>query len=198
MRNPFAALKQKWANRSIGAKRKMWDSLYASGFGQTLELPREYEHYSTLVDLIVLTNKNKTVLDVCCGEGLLLDFLESRGYQKYVGFDFSEIALKNAAKRVRPNASFVWGLAESFDPEGCFDAIVFNESLYYLRDPMTVLRRYAAYLALDGLMMVSVFLKSESNQRLVREMSIAYDVAQTVVVTHGQDAWHCAALRVRR
>jgi len=89
MKNIFGAVSRRWNMRARSAREKMWDSEYSSGFGDLLRLPEAVEHNSTLVDFMTSAKKNTTILDVCCGEGILLDGLERVGYQRYLGFDFS-------------------------------------------------------------------------------------------------------------
>jgi 2-polyprenyl-3-methyl-5-hydroxy-6-metoxy-1,4-benzoquinol methylase len=172
----------------------MWDRQYASGFGHQLNLPEEQEHNQTLVHFIVSANKNKTILDVGCGEGLLLDYLHRWGYQRYVGIDFSDVALRNASKRANSKTSFVSALAESFVPDSQFDSIIFNECLYCFEDPLQVIRRYERYLAPDGVMLVSLFTKTERIKLLAAEISKGFRVMRNASVTNGTGTWECSML----
>jgi 2-polyprenyl-3-methyl-5-hydroxy-6-metoxy-1,4-benzoquinol methylase len=192
--NIISAIKHQWNTRMAGARKRMWDRQYASGFGYQLKLPREQEHNQTLIDFMVSANKNKTILDVCCGEGLLLDYLDRCGYQKYVGIDFSDVALRNASKRANSKTSFVSGLAESFVPDGQFDSIIFNECLYYFADPLQVIRRYERYLTQDGVMLVSLFAKTERIKLLAAEISKGFQVTRSAYVRNGTDTWECSML----
>jgi 2-polyprenyl-3-methyl-5-hydroxy-6-metoxy-1,4-benzoquinol methylase len=194
MQNIFGAISQKWKMRSRSAREKMWDSEYASGFGELWKLPEAVEHNWTLVDFMTSAKKNTTILDVCCGEGILLDSLERTGYERYAGFDFSDVALRNASKRANPRTSFTRGVAETFVPEGCFDSIVFNECLYCLAEPLEVIRRYEQYLAADGVMLVSLFTKTERVKRLAAEISTNFKVMRNTSVTNGQGTWECFML----
>jgi len=194
MQNIFGAISQKWKMRTISARKQMWDSEYASGFGELLKLPEAVEHTLTLVEFMSSAKKNTTILDVCCGEGILLDCLEPPGYERYLGFDFSDVALKNASKRVNARASFARGIAESFVPDGHFDSIVFNECLYCLAEPLRVMHRYERYLAGDGVMLVSLFSKTERVKRLAAEISTTFEVMRNASVTNGQGTWECFML----
>jgi 2-polyprenyl-3-methyl-5-hydroxy-6-metoxy-1,4-benzoquinol methylase len=198
MPNIISAIKHKWNTRILGARKRMWDGQYASGLGHQLNLPQEQEHHQTLVDFMVSAHKNKTILDVGCGEGVLLDYLDRCGYQKYVGIDFSDVALRNASKRANSKVSFVSGLAESFVPEGQFDSIVFDESLYYFEDPLQVLHRYERYLAPDGVMLVSLFTKTERIKLLAAEISKGFSVTRNASVTNGTGTWECSMLILSR
>jgi len=184
MRDFVAALRHKWTKRSAPARQRMWDQQYASGFGDLLSRREEQQRYATLVDFMVSAEKNQAILDVGCGEGILLDFLEPFGYQQYLGFDFSAVAIQNASKRANARATFVRGSAESFVPDGRFDCIVFNECLYYLPDPMPVLRRFVPYLARDGVIIVSMLMKTDSVKRLASEVCRTYAVDRSASSTY--------------
>jgi 2-polyprenyl-3-methyl-5-hydroxy-6-metoxy-1,4-benzoquinol methylase len=192
MPNIIGAIKLKWNTILVGTRKRMWDRQYASGFGYQLRLPEEQEHNQTLVEFMVSASKNKTILDVGCGEGLLLDYLDRWGYQKYVGIDFSDVALRNASKRANAKTSFVSGLAESFVPDGQFDSIIFNESLYCFADPLQVIHRYERYLTPDGVMLVSLFTKTERIKLLALEIPKGFNVARSASVTNGAGTWECS------
>jgi 2-polyprenyl-3-methyl-5-hydroxy-6-metoxy-1,4-benzoquinol methylase len=100
VRNIIAAIKQKWTNRSVRSRQRLWDKEYAHGFGDLLKLPQERAHYATLIDFMVSAAKNKTILDVCCGEGALLDLLETCGYQKYLGVGAKQMQASEEQKKL--------------------------------------------------------------------------------------------------
>jgi 2-polyprenyl-3-methyl-5-hydroxy-6-metoxy-1,4-benzoquinol methylase len=194
MQNIFGAISHKWNMRARSAREKMWDREYSSGFGDLLRLPEAVEHNSTLVDFMTSAKKNTTILDVCCGEGILLDGLERAGYQRYLGFDFSEVALKTASKRANAETSFTRGIAETFIPDGHFESIVFNECLYCLAEPIPVIHRYERYLAAEGVMLVSLFTKTERVKRLAAAISTSFRVMRNASVTNAQGTWVCFML----
>jgi 2-polyprenyl-3-methyl-5-hydroxy-6-metoxy-1,4-benzoquinol methylase len=194
MQDIFGAIARNWKMRKISARRQMWDSEYASGFGDQLRLPEAVEHTFTLVDFMTSAKKNTTILDVCCGEGLLLDCLETAGFEKYVGFDFSTVALDDASQRANAKASFARGVAETFVPDGQFDCIVFNECLYCLAEPIRMMRRYEQYLATDGVMLVSLFTKTDGVKSLAAEVSRSFKVMRNASVTNRQGTWECFML----
>ena len=191
MRNLIATIKHKWANRSVQSRQRLWDKEYANGFGEVLKLPQERAHYATLVDFMASAGKNRTILDVGCGEGGLLDLLGPCGYEKYLGVDFSEVALKRAAQRANASTAFVHASAESFVPGERFDVIVFNECLYYFHEPLRVLQRYPQYLAPGGIILISMLRKTDRVKQLNEEISRKYKVAQRATVTNQGGTWDC-------
>lgn len=95
------------------------------------------------------------VLDVGCGEGLLLTCLGPG--VKYTGVDLSGQAIARARRDFGDRAVFHEADATTFQPEGLFDVIVFNESLYYMNDPGGVVRRYESFLAPGGYIIISMY-----------------------------------------
>ena len=191
IRNVIKTIRERWATRSVGAREKLWDKEYGSGFAEQLRLPEALEHNHTLVEFLVSAKKNKRILDVGCGEGLILEALEKWGYESYVGMDFSEVALRIASKQANAKTVFVHAVAESFVPDGEFDAIIFNECLYYLREPLRVVRHYEKFLSAGGVMAVSLFTKTERVKRLGEEIEKEFRVTRRATVRNGTGTWEC-------
>ena len=98
------------------------------------------------------------VLDVGCGEAILFDHLWGFAPGRYFGCDLSAVVVDSARRR-HPGLRLVVTPAESFQPEGGerFAAIVFNEVLYYLDRPGTVVENLAHRLAPGGVVIVSIY-----------------------------------------
>ncbi|HUI19002.1 MAG TPA: class I SAM-dependent methyltransferase, partial [Alphaproteobacteria bacterium] len=97
------------------------------------------------------------VLDIGCGSGQLFPLLDRRGIASYTGVDFSAAAIEAAAFR-DARVGFVVASAETFVPPAgvLYDAILFNEVVYFLGDPLAELARYAGFLAKGGVLIVSI------------------------------------------
>ena len=109
----------------------------------------------------------RSLLDIGCASGELAKILSSCNIEKYVGIDISDYAIEKArmnydlleGKRI-PDISFhACDLCE-FDPDNnsSFDAIVFNEVLYYLEPKEAILQveRYTKTLLPKGLLLISM------------------------------------------
>ena len=96
----------------------------------------------------------KRVLDVGCGEGTLLKRMNC---SQYIGLDLSQIAIDRARGIKHDAASFHLTTAEDYQPQGQFDVIVFNESLYYMPKPIEIFERYRKSLAPNGIIIVCMF-----------------------------------------
>jgi len=97
------------------------------------------------------------ILDVGCGEGLLANKLKVLPYRQFVGVDISSAAIAKAQRLLGDaRTSFVVGDAHEFVPEMAFDVIIFNQCLYYMPDPVGMIRRYAKFLKPSGRIIVSL------------------------------------------
>jgi len=150
--------------RSNGLKpipASVWNHEFGSGqwdwLGGLTEMPRNAViagYYRTL-------GATGTILDVGCGAGVLQPLLHSVGYERYLGVDLSTTAIEQAQGRVNQTTRFEAADAGSFMPPERFDVIVFNEMLYYMADPASVLHRYSQYLAPGGKYIISLWLCRE-------------------------------------
>ena len=118
-----------------------WDSQQAGGKWDYLGGLEELAHYSVLAGYALELKPGGDLLDIGCGEGLLRERLHPSAFGRYVGVDFGE-AVRSAARRADDRTSFVIADMHDYVPDRSFDTIVFNEVLYYFRDPVAGARRY--------------------------------------------------------
>ncbi len=126
---------------------KKWDGLRGIA---------ELGRYSIIVGLTKTFCPNARVLDLGCGEGVLLEKFGSADYASYLGIDFSEVAIENAQKIKNDRASFATGDLNKLDVAGQYDVIIYNESLYYLRNPKEAVRALFKNLAPGGIFIISM------------------------------------------
>ena len=132
----------------------------------------------------------KSILDVGCGLGVLAERLKPLDYAGYLGVDFSAEAVGNAqAAHGDGRTRFTLADAAKFQPEGAFDAIVFNECLYYLDDPALVLAGYARALAPKGRFIISIH-RTPRNERVWPQVDkVAAAVDAVTVTNQAGTAW---------
>ena len=135
---------------------KHWNEEYAGGRWDYLEEVGELAHYSVVVGYCSFFAKRGVILDVGCGTGILMHRLRTVGYASYLGLDLSEAAIKQAKLNQDETTRFEVANAETYHPAESYDAIIFNETLYYLPDPRAILLRYTQYLRPGGIVIVSM------------------------------------------
>lgn len=96
--------------------------------------------------------ESPSVLDVGCGSGVLAAFLPNC---RYVGIEPSGAACGEARNR---GLKIIHSTAEGFEAlGGPWDAIVFNEMLYYCGDPVGLLGRFSRLLTSEGVIVISIY-----------------------------------------
>lgn len=112
----------------------------------------------------------KSVLDVGCGGGWIGRSAEMRGLSRYVGVDISRVAIEAAREGAPAFARFEVSPLEGFETAKRFDAVVFNEVLYYLSADAAVeqVGRYAGMLESGGIVVISM--KDDPKSRAIYRM----------------------------
>ena len=137
---------------------------------------------------------NGRVLDVGCGNGMFLERLTGKPYSRYVGIDFEEPVKQAAQGRADEKTFFFAADMNDYVPDGQFDAIVFDESIYYLWDLAQGLARYEQYLAPDGVFLVSMHGK-ETNIPRWQVIDGLYHVLDAVTIENRKGVkWTVKAL----
>lgn len=139
--------------------KEYWNRTYQAGRWDFLFSPDELGHYLILLGYIVHVCRARRVLDAGCGAGRLLELLLPYSLDRYVGVDVSAEALTRCRKVAgeRPGVELHLATMEGFSTDEHFDAVVFNESIYYLTDPLMMLERAAGWLSPDGALVLSVW-----------------------------------------
>ena len=111
--------------------------------------------YSLIVGYVKYFFKNARVADLGCGEGILLERFTLSDYSYYLGVDISEVAIESARKKENSNARFIVGNLDKLKIEGNFDAIIYNESMCYMKDPNNAVLSLFKNLNPGGIFIVS-------------------------------------------
>jgi SAM-dependent methyltransferase len=151
------ALEREFACGDAPQRHDAWEEQYRRGGWEFLKGGDEPARYALIAGCLWSLRPGGAVLDLGCGEGLLRHWLRPLGGGRYVGVDLSAEAIRRAAEGARPEESYVAAAVEEYTPRESFDAVVFNESLYYLEDPVAQALRAVPWLAADGVLLISMF-----------------------------------------
>ncbi len=178
----------------VPVAREAWDEQYREGRWATLRSADEIARYSVIIGFLEHLAAARSILDVGCGEGILRDLLGPGRYSAYEGIDLSTVAVETARRRASAADRFEVADAATFVPAGTFDAVVLNESLYYLDDPRGQARRYLGFVRPGGLLLVSMF-HSARTAAILRALEGDLELVDRVRVTGRKGAWAIAAFR---
>jgi 2-polyprenyl-3-methyl-5-hydroxy-6-metoxy-1,4-benzoquinol methylase len=170
------------------AAKTAWEEQYRAGRWSFMRQLDEAARYAVIAAFVRRLAPGGAVLDVGCGEGLLVDELRPHGYRRYLGIDVSEAAIAQGASRADATTELVAADAESAVPAGPWDVVVFNESVYYFHNPLATLLRYEAVLAPGGAFVVSTF-QSRRADAVVRALLRRYRVVEATTVSNAKGRW---------
>jgi 2-polyprenyl-3-methyl-5-hydroxy-6-metoxy-1,4-benzoquinol methylase len=147
-----------------GIGQATWDREYKTGqwdyLGGRAEMPR----YAIIAGYCRFIASTASLLDIGCGNGLLSTWICRDRNHRYVGIDISNAAIRQARERRVNQARFEVADAAIFDPGDQFDVIVFNEMLYYMASPESVLEHYEGFLRSGGVFIISMWRTTTSLQ----------------------------------
>lgn len=151
---------------------------------------------NALISQLLKKYFNSTIprlLDVGCGYGMQLTYLPRKWETYYTGIDFSSEAIREANRKHSSRfhrASFFNISVEAFDAGGRqYDAIIFNEVLYYV-NLTEVLPRYGRYLSPDGYVITSNYLgfsEKKENLDLQGQLLKYYRMVDQVALSRPSD-----------
>src|SRR6186997_1971566 len=135
------------------------------------------------------------VLDIGCSQGILQEGLR---YRRYLGVDNFEQSIALAQPKSDSRTQFVCADGSSFVADALPNAVVMNEVIYYLPDPMAAVEHHANRLAPGGVLIVSIYAKTWSSRRLLRAMAARLELVESRLVRSGHLAWTVAVFRPMR
>lgn len=188
---------QRWEGQWRGdspVSRDIWDSQYRAGHWRYMAGLPELGRYSLLAGYLRSLKPGGAFLDIGCGEGVLLNQLGTEAYRYYLGIDLSRAAIEQAAPRIDAKTQFVQADAEQYQPACRFDAVIFNECMYYFYDPISTFERYAAALVPGGIVLLSNYLGSTRATRLIQRLRARYAVLDESWTMHDTNTWSCMVI----
>ena len=141
------------------------------------------------------TGNDVHILDVGCGNGKMLGYLQKRTNAYIHGFDYSENAINTAKKLFPANADFKQGIIGEIDyPAEQFDIITSMDTIYFAPDMGEFIQQAIRWLKKDGVIFIcyqegDVMPKTEGPQTTVlakalQENKIPYEVEDITKETY--------------
>jgi SAM-dependent methyltransferase len=177
--------------------KEAFDDEYRSGRWDHFEGPEETPRNVVLAGLVADRFKAPSVLDVGCGSGRLAMIYQAHPFTRYTAVDVSVEGLRKAQSLGLARVDFLEADFESWRPAGAFDAIIFNESIGYARDPAAVLADFAAHLDPDGLFFLSHFRTGNFGAFWRRIERVCEILFSTSVTSGSGKVWDIKVLRPR-
>jgi SAM-dependent methyltransferase len=177
-----------------------WDTEYGRGtwdyFTDTAQAPR----YVVIAEWCRRFRTRPSILDLGCGDAVLLNYLNRSGITAYTGVDYSTVAIERARQRLAGDRSCIELLVSSIQEFGwgtrSFDVAVFNESLYYCDDPLLVAQRYLDALAPQGVLLLSIGLRHTDLAAAIQEIHTSSILESlTIMDRRREKGWHLLAIQ---
>ena len=164
----------------------------ARGSWQRLRDQQEAARYDAVRTMTERYAGDGFVLDVGCSQGILQEDLR---YRRYVGVDSFAESIRIASVKSDQRTTFVLGDGSSYLADEPPDAVVLNEVIYYLADPIAAVMHHAGQVAPGGVVIISVFSRSWATRRLLRQLAVRLAPVDSLLVTSGHLAWTVVAYR---
>lgn len=103
----------------------------------------------------ISSKDNVHILDIGCGNGKMLGYLQKNTNAYIHGFDYSENEIKTAQHLFPENSEFREGIIGEIDyPEDFFDMIIFMDTMYFAKDMTSFVAQVKKWLKQDGVFFV--------------------------------------------
>lgn len=91
------------------------------------------------------------VLDIGCGNGKMLEYIHNKVGAEIYGFDYSEIAIESAVRRIGNNGNFQVALIGEVEyQENQFDLITSMDTMYFAPDMSALISQICKWLKPNG------------------------------------------------
>jgi len=141
-------------------RKHRWNRQYRKGRWDNLKNEKESVRYLKIIEFIEkYGNKNPDILDLGCGEGILLDYLGTETISSFNGMDFSSVSIEKAIKKNIEKSTFICADLHNYKPTSNYDIVVLNEAFYYihLTKRQEVINTIVKHLKPNGKIIVSIF-----------------------------------------
>jgi 2-polyprenyl-3-methyl-5-hydroxy-6-metoxy-1,4-benzoquinol methylase len=176
----------------IPQPKERWEQEYLEGRWDHMKKLSQLGRYAMIAGYLHFLKQQGSILDVGCGEGILLDKLCPQWYSRYVGIDISQAAIDIARQKQTDKAFFLRTDAENYIPTEKFDVIVFNESLYYFKNPFDTMELYIRNLKKSGIMIIGTYISSQRAMAILKKIKSKYILLDEAKIQHEKSTFICS------
>jgi 2-polyprenyl-3-methyl-5-hydroxy-6-metoxy-1,4-benzoquinol methylase len=159
---------------------------------QRLRERSEAARYQAVRNVTERYARDGFVLDVGCSQGILQEGLT---YGRYLGVDNCEQSIVIARAKSDERTQFRCADGSEFIADQRPNAVVLNEVIYYLPDPIGTVEHHARQLAPDGVLIISIYSRTWSSRRLLRAIAARLELVESSLVRSDHLAWTVAVYR---
>ena len=140
---------------TMAGKSKAFQEFCVDGFGEDFSQDgfSNIEQINMILQYIP-QRENVHILDIGCGNGKMLGYLQSRTGAYIHGFDYSERAIETARNLFPLNSEFKAGIIGEIDYKEKFDVIVSMDTMYFAKDMIRFVSQIKKWLKEDGIFFV--------------------------------------------
>jgi 2-polyprenyl-3-methyl-5-hydroxy-6-metoxy-1,4-benzoquinol methylase len=159
---------------------------------QRLRERSEAARYEAVRSMTERYARDGFVLDIGCSQGILQEGLR---YGRYLGVDNCEQSVLLTRSKCDECTQFVCADGSKFVADQPPNVVVMNEVIYYLPDPIAAVEHHAHRLAPGGVVIVSIYARTWSSRRLLRDIAARLELLESKLITSGHLAWTVAVYR---
>jgi 2-polyprenyl-3-methyl-5-hydroxy-6-metoxy-1,4-benzoquinol methylase len=161
------------------------DAHYKNGDWSSMRSFADAGRYGVLAEWIRLLAPQGPILDIGAGDGLLIEALGSLDLE-YLGVDFARETVDAMQQQFGGvKRRFEFGEASTYVPSRRYPIILFNDMLYYMEEPVRHVKRLAAYLESDGIIIVASHL-ADAKIRLLDALLKEFDIVEKSYFVTGE------------
>ena len=172
--------------------RDRWNHQYQSGRWSSLH--QEEDRLEAVTGLLQARQKPLALLEIGCGDAVLFRKLPSGIYSRFTGADISDVAIASAKAFEQEGVHFLVADMNTYQPSDRYDAVIFNESLYYAKEPLQVLKRFESALLPEGRFIITA-IDNKYTAGFWAPIMQAYDKLTEQEVRAGEMVWNVKEIR---
>jgi 2-polyprenyl-6-hydroxyphenyl methylase/3-demethylubiquinone-9 3-methyltransferase len=163
-----------------------WNYQYEKGMWDGLR-DKEMERINVAKDMVERFVRGGKILEIGCGEGIFFQNIPEEQYSFFEGIDISSIAIEKVEQTAK--SLFIVADMENYIPsQSTFAVIVFNEVIYYAKNPVLLLNRYTHYLDQKGILLIGMY-QSAKSDTIWEQIEKHYNILESKEIHQDGKTW---------